>query len=102
MRSGKLDGANTTSQLSPNAPPVLVAILDSAVCSEADGNEEEEGPDGCDNKTDWEEGQCNAWDNKGCGRRDGSRCGCSSLRIGVRGSRACSGEDSIDERCFLG
>lgn len=99
---GILDGANTTSQLSPHTPPVLVTILDTAVCSKADGNEEEEGPDRRDDKTDWEESQCNSWNNKGFSRRDGGRRGRSGLRVGVRRSSACSREDAVNERCLLG
>lgn len=40
-----LNGTDTTSQLSSYTPPVLVAILDSAVCSKANGEEKEQGPD---------------------------------------------------------
>lgn len=99
--SGILDGANTTGQLSPDTPPVLVAVLNAAVCSEADGKDKEEGPDGCDDKTDGEEGQGNSWNDKGLSRRDGGRCRRSSLGVSVCGSSACSREDAIDERGLL-
>jgi hypothetical protein len=100
MTSCLLDGADTTSQLSSYASPVLVAVLNSTVCSKADGNEEEEGPDRSDDKTDWEKGQGNSWNDERRGRGDGGRCGCGRLRISIRWGGACSRENAIDKGRF--
>src|SRR4051795_413135 len=95
----KLDGANTACRLGSDAPPVLVAVLDATKGSEANCQDEEEGPCGSDNKTDWEKGQCGSGDNEGSGGHDSGGSGCSSLGVCVGRSGAYPGEDTIDERC---